>query len=99
MQHRTFPVWDEESREWEDRRVDVEGYFGETQPIPQKQERFWTCHVEGTNGGVHHQHTNYMEARAEAERLARLNVGKHVYVMRLASQCKALQTPVQWEAF
>jgi len=46
-------------------------------------KQFYTCWVEGTNGGYGYKHLQYEDARKEAERLASIpaNDGKTVYVL------------------
>ncbi len=69
---------------------------------PQKQGKlsplkFWPCYVEGTNGGVHYKHYNLHAARKEAERLARINPGKSVYLLECIGKCKVPLIQVEWE--
>jgi len=58
-----------------------------------RMERFWVCHVEGTNGGKHHRHWTLPSAQGESLRLARLT-GKVVYIFECIGKC---QVPVMWE--
>lgn len=60
-------------------------------------ERFWICYIGGTDGGKWIHHFSLAEARAEAERLARLpNVsGKTVYVFECVGKCHVQS--IQWE--
>jgi len=46
-------------------------------------KQFYTCWVEGTNGGYGYKHPTHKKAKAEAKRLADLpsNDGKQVYVL------------------
>ena len=59
---------------------------------------FFTCFVEGTNGGLHVQHHNRGIAKIEAERLSGLsyNLGKKVYVMKAVAYCKSTKPEVIW---
>jgi len=59
---------------------------------------FFTCFVEGTNGGTHLQHHNQNMAKAEAERLSSQsqNLDKKVYVMKAVAYCKSTKPEVKW---
>ncbi len=58
---------------------------------------FWTCWVEGTNGGYGRQHPSFVAAAEESDRLAQLpgNVGKPVYVLQCLGATVAKRT--QWD--
>ena len=62
--------------------------------------QFWTCFVEGTNGGGHFQHPTFDEAKDEAERLARmlLNQGKKVHVLEEVGYAIVPESPVEWHS-
>ena len=71
--------------------------------MPEKRDQmnwspFFTCFVEGTNGGLHVQHHNRGIAKIEAERLSGLpyNLGKKVYVMKAVAYCKSTKPEVIW---
>ncbi len=59
---------------------------------------FFTCFVEGTNGGLHVHHNNRGIAKIEAERLSQqsYNQGKKVYVMKAVAYCKSTKPEVIW---
>ena len=61
-------------------------------------EKFWTCLVEGTDGGTHHRHANTSDARVEAERLARQpqNRGRKVFIMESVAYYRAPEAPIEW---
>ena len=61
---------------------------------------FFTCFVEGTDGGEHVQHHNRGIANIEAERLSGLpyNLGKKVNVMKAVAYCKSTKPEVKWNA-
>ena len=59
-------------------------------------KKFWTCYVEGTNGGKHKRHYDIEEAAHEAERLARKE-GKNVYLFLCIGVCYAEERPITWE--
>ena len=61
-----------------------------------RMERWWECYVEGTNGGRHYHHWTLLNARTEAERLARLT-GKTVYLFECIGKCKMKESPIVWE--
>lgn len=71
-------------------------------PFPPKDQMNWspffTCFVEGTNGGQHVHHHNINVAKIEAERLSGQphNVGKKVYVMKAVAYCKSTKPEVKW---
>jgi len=75
-------------------------------PCPPKVEKkdpmnwtpFYTCFVEGTDGGQHIHHHNLGTAKIEAERLSGQpqNIGKKVYVMKAVSYCKSIKPEVEW---
>ena len=73
-------------------------------PVPPKidetmnGEFFYTCFVEGTNGGRHYHHGNPLLAKEEAERLATLpgNHGKKVFVMKAVAYCESTKPEVKW---
>ncbi len=57
-------------------------------------EPFWVIwNPEGRNPAF--KHTSPVEARAEAQRLARLNPGQEFYILRAESKCKLAE--FQWE--
>ncbi len=58
---------------------------------------FYVCFVEGTDGGRHYRHYSFEEAQIEAERLARKEQGKTVYLLECIGKCKVKQMPVNWE--
>lgn len=64
-------------------------------PIPVGSEKFYTCYVEGTDGGKGYKHAKPEEAKHEATRLAK-ETGKKVYVMRAISYCEVTDNPVKW---
>ena len=61
-------------------------------------EKFWTCYVDGRNGGVCFKHFSLESAKQEAERLSRLpgNDGKVVYLMECMGAARIKL--VEWEA-
>ncbi len=59
--------------------------------------RFYECYVEGTNGGRYYRHYTLQDAQTEAERLARKEQGKAVYVFQCIGKCRAEPTPVRWK--
>ena len=58
-----------------------------------RSDKFWCCYVEGT-GGYTYRHAARPLAEQEAERLARLNEGKKVYVLETVCHCIAEPAPV-----
>ena len=56
-------------------------------------DKFWCCYLAGTGGNTH-RHLTRQEAEQEAERLARLNEGKKVYVLETVCYCIAEPAPV-----
>ena len=60
-------------------------------------KQFYTCWVEGTNGGYGYKHPLFEDARKEAERLASIpcNDGKQVYVLCCLGFAKV--TRATWE--
>lgn len=54
------------------------------------------CLVEGTMG-CQVEHADKHFAEQEAERLARFNKGKKVFVLKAIKFCKVEETPVTWE--
>ncbi len=60
-------------------------------------EKFWECYVEGTSGGQHYKHYSLEEAQAEAERLARKEEGKTVYLFECVGKCRVEPLPIKWE--
>lgn len=58
--------------------------------------RFWIVYVGGTNGGQHKKHWTYEEARKEAGRLARKELGKTVHLLECSESCKAEMPKVNW---
>ncbi len=60
-------------------------------------KRFFECYVEGTGGGQHKKHYSLEEAQTEAERLARKEQGKTVYLFECVGKCTVDETPVRWE--
>ncbi len=70
---------------------------------PEKRDQmnwspFFTCFVEGTNGGNHVRHHNQNIARVETERLSgqSWNLGKKVYVMKAVAYCESTKPEVKW---
>ncbi len=61
-------------------------------------EKFWICHVDGTDGGRHYRHKTQASAEIEAERLACLpgNQGRVVNVLECIKRCSA-KTHIHWE--
>ena len=62
------------------------------------ENKFWNCWVDGTSGGYHYKHTTFEDAKAEAERLARMpsNMGHKVYLMECISYCEVPEIPIEW---
>lgn len=61
-------------------------------------KKFWTCLVEGTDGGFHHKHLSLGEAIEEAKRLARqpYNTGLKIYVLEATGYCEVPEIPVEY---
>lgn len=59
--------------------------------------KFWVLYVEGTDGGQHYRHSTLETAHLEAERLAKKEQGKMVYVLECIEQCRVEPLPVIWE--
>ncbi len=58
---------------------------------------FWTCWLEGTNGGRQFQHESFGSAEQEAKRIALMpeNDGKKVYILMCLGAVSAKKTT--WE--
>ena len=93
-----------------ERLINIHGWFFRKSDLPcppsepEKKDQmnwapFFTCFVEGTNGGLHVHHHNIGIARAEAERLSGLsqNMGRKVVVMQARAYCKSTKPEVKWE--
>lgn len=49
--------------------------------------KFFICYVAGSDGGRHYRHWSKQSAMAEAERLAKGNQGRRVYILECVGGC------------
>ena len=77
--------------------MDYEEWFYGKGRRDRQMIKFWECYVENTGGGQHHKHYSLEEAEAEAERLARKEQGKTVYLFECVGKCRVKEMPVRWE--
>jgi len=68
------------------------------EPKATKLDPFFTCYVEGTDGGSHYKHKRLKDAEIEAERLANQpkNRDKKVYIMASFSCCVVPTGKAKW---
>ena len=62
-----------------------------------RMQPFWICWVQGTDGGNHYNHYSLEKAQTEAERLAKLNLDKEVYLFECVGKCYVYKNPITWE--
>jgi hypothetical protein len=90
MDRRVFPKY----RPGNTAYIVSDGVFSEE--ITKMNPQFYMIHVDG-GGAPRQKHSTLDVAKAEAERLSLLNVGKMVYVLAHAETCIARQPIPEWQ--